>query len=132
EGWDGDLGPQCGRRDVDGELVENVLVRPFELRVILHFEYDVEVSGLAPPWPNLTFAAEPDLLSGVDAGRHLHGDRVVLLRPSRAAADHAGAVDHAPFAVTAGTGRNVHELPKDALLRATDFSRAITGGARLG
>src|SRR5262249_39975628 len=61
-------------REVDRDLAEQVHAVAAEERVFLHVDDDVEMSGGTAGGAGLAFVLQPQLLTGGDARRNLHGE----------------------------------------------------------
>src|SRR6185369_11952180 len=80
------LAAERHRREVHGNLAEEVHAVAAEERVLTHVHDDVEVAGRSAGGAGFAFADEPQLLAGGDARGNLDRNLTVARDASRAAA----------------------------------------------
>src|SRR5438045_4297634 len=129
-----DLDPIAKRRldQVHPQLVDDVLLAPLQLRVLLDAQHDVEVARRSAPIAGLPLPAEADLGARVDAGRDLQLQPLCLLHPALATALSARLLEDAALAPAVVAGDDVDDLAEDRLGGAADLPRAAADRASVG
>jgi hypothetical protein len=118
-------------REVDAEVVDDVvLIAPEEL-VVLHAQQDVQVAPGAAVASHLAFARQAYLGAALDATGDPHVQSVGHLLAAGAPAFSARVRHHAALAAAAAAGCDVNELAEDTALDAPHLTAAAAGGALL-
>src|SRR6266852_6867098 len=97
----------------------------------LDLEHDVQVARGPASHAGLPLTAEPDLRTGVHAGRDLHREPPARVRATLAAALRARVLENASRAATRRAGRGRDHLAEDRLRGAPDLARAPASGTRV-
>src|SRR5581483_5435567 len=121
----GDAVAQHGLRDRHGQLVDHVDAAPLQVGMRLDAEGEVQIAGRSPAWARLALAGDAHLHVLVDAGGHLHLQRLARLDTTLAVAAVAGVLDDAPLALAARACGDVDHLPEDRLHRAAHLPRPV-------
>ena len=124
--------PQCGLRDGEVQVVEDLGSVPSKAGMRRHVDGHVQVARRPAARPGLALAGEADLMPLVDAGRDRDAQLLALLQSPVAVARRAGFVDHAPLAVAAHAFGDVDHLAEHRLADGPDFTAAAAGRAGYG
>ena len=116
-------------RDVERELVEDVVADALEVLVRAHRDLHVEMPGGTAVAPGAAAAREADLRPVVDAGGDADAPPRLPAALAATAAGGAGIGDDAALAAAARTGGDVHELPEERPLHPAELARAVALGA---
>src|ERR1051326_527344 len=124
-----DVAAEREGREVDGNLAEQVIAVAAEKIVFAHVHDHVQVSGGSTHRSGFSFALQPELLTGCDAGRDLDRDLSLFRRPSRAAACLTRLADDAAGSAALRTGSR--DLEESLLVAHLTLPAALrTGGRR--
>ncbi|MNF47597.1 hypothetical protein D3C84_288040 [compost metagenome] len=106
-----------------------MLAVALEDRVLAHIDYHIQVARRTAHRARLAFAGQANAITGIDTGRNLHRQGLVLFHPAMAMAGAARIGDHLAAAMAARTGLLHRE---EALLHAhlTDTATGGTGHRR--
>ena len=128
------LGAERGLGDADGQRGVEVVALALEARVAGDREVDEERAARAAPLPGRAALGQPQRRPVLDAGRHLHRERVLLHAPALAAAVGARVGDHLAGAAAARAGDAGHDLPQQRLAHPAQLAGALAvdAGDRLG
>src|SRR3990172_1309823 len=126
------LAAQGGLRQVQLQIVDQVVLVALELRVRPHGDADVEVAGPAAVGADVALAGEPHLRAVADAGGDLDQELAGLPLASGALAVLAGVGDDPALAPALGTGGDVDELTEEVARYPLHVAAAVAGGAAGG
>src|SRR5579864_9262056 len=97
--------------------------------MILDVQNDVQIAGRTAFRATFAFTRQPNLLTPVDAGRDLDGERLLLLLPALPATRLTGGGNHLALSLAPIAHDHIDELTKDGVLNSPQLSTALTARA---
>src|SRR6266550_643418 len=123
------LRAQCGLREGDAEVVDEVVAVTLEARIFLDVEHRDEIAARPVPRARDALPSQREVVVIGDAGGHVDLNRLLGFDAPVAATAVARAVDDGALTRARGTGRDGEELPEQRLRVMPHFAAAAAGAA---